>query len=372
MKTLASALTTIANLLKKYKRCHLKPTKRVSLPSNTQSSIPLGCYRVVDFLHTNDFSDVVIARSVAGNKNGSGRKLCCVKIYRHDQCMPRPEDSWPEFLSETKAYQRISEAVQSKLPGFQFLMQLQALRHYGSQSFLVMEVMDCPLRAVIQDLPGALNRVQETKRLVAQMALGLAALHSLGIIHRDFKPENVLIDYRGNVRIADFGWSKIADECAPYLPGRPCTHESVGTWPYIAPEVVENEKKAKRVPYGIEADYWSLGCIVFELESFMFENRAQFDWWCSHEDLDDKQKFLQIEELPPTAFDLICGLVHPDVDKRFGLYEIIHHPYFGKAENSEFYYAQDRALRRSCEGSEEMDVAALGMDGVANASYLYI
>ncbi|KAF8799097.1 kinase-like protein [Phlegmacium glaucopus] len=88
------------------------------------------------------------------------------------------------------------------------------------------------------------------------MALGLAALHSLGILHRDFKPENVLIDYRGNVRTANFGSSKIADECAPYLPGRPCAHES-------------NEKKAKRVPYGIEADYWSLGCIIFELESVL-------------------------------------------------------------------------------------------------------
>ncbi|KAF8809626.1 hypothetical protein BYT27DRAFT_6512653 [Phlegmacium glaucopus] len=52
------ALLPSDKLPEKYKRCHLKPTKRVSSPSNTQSSFPLGCYRVVDFLHTNDFSGI--------------------------------------------------------------------------------------------------------------------------------------------------------------------------------------------------------------------------------------------------------------------------------------------------------------------------
>ena len=53
----------------------------------------------------------------------------------------------------------------------------------------------------------------------------------------------------------------------PYLPGRSYTDAYVGTWPYIAPEVLENKTKTRRIPYGIEVDYWSLGCIIFELES---------------------------------------------------------------------------------------------------------
>lgn len=75
------------------------------------------------------------------------------------------------------------------------------------------------------------------------------------------------------MRIADFGSSKVSDQCAPYLPGGSYAHAYVGTCPYIAPEVLENVGKAKQVPYGIEADYWSLGCIVFELESMYGEVR---------------------------------------------------------------------------------------------------
>jgi serine/threonine protein kinase len=69
------------------------------------------------------------------------------------------------------------------------------------------------------------------------------------------------------VRIADFGSSKTSDQYMAYLPGGSYAHAYAGTWPYIAPEVLQNAGKPKPLVYGIEADYWSLGCIVFELES---------------------------------------------------------------------------------------------------------
>lgn len=96
----------------------------------------------------------------------------------------------------------------------------------------------------------------------------------MGIIHRDLKPENVLLDYRGNVRIADFGASKVSNQCVAYLPGGSYAHAYAGTWPYIAPEVLVNKTNNKPLPYGIEADYWSLGCIVFELEAVFGDVRC--------------------------------------------------------------------------------------------------
>jgi len=150
------ALLPSDKMPEKYKRCHLKLKKRVSLPFNTQSSIPRSCYRVVDFLHTNNFSEVVVAQSMAeDDKKGSGGKLCCIKIYRHGWLLPNPEDSRPELQAETKAYQRLSEAVQSKRPGFQFLMQLQALLHDESRTFFIMVRL---LRSAIDSSSESCNR----------------------------------------------------------------------------------------------------------------------------------------------------------------------------------------------------------------------
>ena len=77
------ALLPSDKLPEKYKRCHRKLVNRSSLP-NTWSSIPRGCYRIVDFLHNTAFTKVVIAQSTAKDTD-SGRekgKLRCIKIYR--------------------------------------------------------------------------------------------------------------------------------------------------------------------------------------------------------------------------------------------------------------------------------------------------
>ena len=95
-------------------------------------------------------------------------------------------------------------------------------------------------------------------------AVGIATLHSMGIIHRDIKPENILIDFYGNIQIADFGISMVADSCEPCLNGKKYCWERVGTWPYAAPEVTVDEKPL----YGLEIDYWALGCIAFEMEAW--------------------------------------------------------------------------------------------------------
>lgn len=87
-------------------------------------------------------------------------------------------------------------------------------------------------------------------------------------MHRDIKPENILIDFRRNVRIADFGCAFVnPDNKALHRYGEYCV-EVCGTWPYQAPELLANERRAlvDRRKYGIAVDYWALGCIIFELE----------------------------------------------------------------------------------------------------------
>jgi serine/threonine protein kinase len=95
---------------------------------------------------------------------------------------------------------------------------------------------------------------------VSKIATGLAHLHSLAIIHRDIKCENVLISYDlEKVKVADFGLSRIMN----LVPTAVSTH---GTLPFMAPEVALNlyckDAKAK---YGTEVDVWSFGMLLYEM-----------------------------------------------------------------------------------------------------------
>lgn len=85
-------------------------------------------------------------------------------------------------------------------------------------------------------------------------------------MHRDIKPENLLLDVSGNIRISDFGAAHTEPDPIPLDPSEVYAHEVTGTWAYMAPEMLFNRKPKSRVEsYGLAVDYWSLGCVAFEL-----------------------------------------------------------------------------------------------------------
>lgn len=90
----------------------------------------------------------------------------------------------------------------------------------------------------------------------AQIILALQHIHSQGFVYRDMKLENVLIDDKGNIRIADFGLSKLLKMQNGSLRR---TMSFVGTQEYIAPEMFGSER------YGQSVDFWTLGVLVYEV-----------------------------------------------------------------------------------------------------------
>merc|ERR1712223_25839 len=126
---------------------------------------------------------------------------------------------------------------------------------------LVLTIMEGgDLKFHIYNMGGEPGFPEERCRFYAcEIILGLGHLHKEGIVYRDCKPENILLDSKGHVRISDLG-------LAVEIPEGEAVRGRVGTVGYMAPEIIDNEK------YTFSPDWFSLGCLIFE----MIEGRAPF------------------------------------------------------------------------------------------------
>jgi serine/threonine protein kinase len=125
-----------------------------------------------------------------------------------------------------------------------------------------------------------------TRFYVAEITLGVAYLHSLGVIYRDLKPENILLTSEGHICLTDFGISKEGFE-----EDTARTKTLVGTPEYLAPEVLQGQA------YGKAVDWWSLGTLMYE----MLDGNPPF--W----DQDVQKMYRRILQEPLTKFPAAAG-----------------------------------------------------------------
>ncbi|MFE9092856.1 protein kinase [Streptomyces sp. NPDC007264] len=150
---------------------------------------------------------------------------------------------------------------------------------FGEQDgrlFLVMELVegDSLARVLSDDGPLPAERVAA---IAAQAAAGLAVAHEQGIVHRDIKPGNLLLDAKGAVKIGDFGIARFMDDPSGALTA---TGQIVGTSLYIAPE------RALGKPAGPPSDVYSLGCVLYQLLTGQPPFRAESPIAILHHHLD--------------------------------------------------------------------------------------
>ncbi|OHT08503.1 CAMK family protein kinase [Tritrichomonas foetus] len=163
----------------------------------------------------------------------------------------------------------------------------------------------------------------EAKKLIKQILLSVQYIHSLGIAHRDLKPENLLIDSFGNIKIADFGFSKLFEK--DHLSSTIC-----GTLLYLSPEVLSGSKYD---PF--KSDIWAIGVILYAVLTGMSP-------WTEKS---DSGKIKQIKSgdyttpnfLSDSCRNLITRLMCVDPNQRISIEEALEHPWLKDVQIPDLY-----------------------------------
>ncbi|KAK9804966.1 hypothetical protein WJX73_005308 [Symbiochloris irregularis] len=300
----------------------------------------------------------VIGRGAFGEvrlcKEKSTGKIVAVKKLQKSEMLRRGQ------VAHVKAERNVLAEVQN-----QYIVKL----HYSFQDetylYLVMEYLpggDIMTLLMRKDILSH----EESQFYVAETVLAIESIHSKNYIHRDIKPDNLLLDAQGHMKLSDFGLCKPvdvdklptasqADRMANDLlatPGpnrtqkenlsywqknrRTLAYSMVGTPDYIAPEVLS--KKG----YGMECDWWSLGAIMYEM-LLGYPPFYSDDPMVTCSKIMNWRKFLRFApeaQLTPAARDLIQRLLC-DADSRLGTRqgaaEIKAHPFFAGVRWDDLY-----------------------------------
>eukprot|EP00118_Oscarella_pearsei_P004321 m.18291 g.18291 ORF g.18291 m.18291 type:complete len:802 (+) comp27635_c0_seq2:83-2488(+) len=165
---------------------------------------------------------------------------------------------------------------------------------------------------------------KETKRLLRQIVSAVDHLHKAGIVHRDLKVENLLLDEGRNIKIIDFGLSNIfgtpisadgyhfSDNC----------HTQCGSPAYAAPELLGHKN------YGPEVDVWSIGVNMYAMLTGALPFTVEpFNISVLHAKMLDNKMNPIPDYITPACRDLLVRLLNPRPEQRITLQEVFKHPW---------------------------------------------
>eukprot|EP00984_Skeletonema_dohrnii_P024022 scaffold13127_cov68-Skeletonema_dohrnii-CCMP3373.AAC.1 len=274
------------------------------------------------------FGRVVLVQKQYGQGQGG---LFAMKILRKSHLVRRRQ------IERTKTERKVLARLDHP-----FLMKLYYAFQTTEKLFLVLDY--CPGGELFFHL-SRYRRFQEpvARFYAAELMLAIGHLHKHGVIYRDLKPENVLLDAYGHVKLGDFGLAK--DGIRHPTQGAKST---CGTPEYMAPEVLNQQG------HGFCVDYWGLGMILFEMMTGLPP------WYTT----DRAKLFRRLRSAPlifpneisftPNCKTCIAGLLERDPRLRIGvlgLRSAMRHEFFHRKINFEALRArQISAPIRPCEG----------------------
>lgn len=206
----------------------------------------------------------------------------------------------------------------------------------GSSSGDVCFLLEYMERGSLHDLLRKRQKLPEDYvSIIARSVLqGLQYLHGMQIVHRDIKPSNLLINSKGEVKIADFGVSKVANNNnKEYL-----NNSYMGTCAYMSPERIDPEKWDGNSCYGYEGDVWSIGVVVMECCMGRFpliSEDEKPDWVTLMCSICFEEKKLEMPETDASIElrNFVGRCLVRDWRERATVEELLSHPFLIKFQN---------------------------------------
>ncbi|XP_077398205.1 rhodopsin kinase grk7-b-like [Festucalex cinctus] len=266
-------------------------------------------------------------------KGGFG-EVCAVQVKTTGQmyaCKKLDKRCLKKKCGERLALQekKILEKVNSL-----FVVNLAYAYDNNTHLCLVMDLMNGgDLRFHIYELGERGIRMDRVVFYAAQMTMGLLHLHSMNIVYRDLKPENVLLDAYGHCRLSDLG-------LAVELPNGKTICQKAGTTGYMAPEILTQQY------YSTSVDWWALGCSIYEMVAARLPFRDFREKVLKSEvarrTLEDLCKFHH-KGFDSATKDVICCLLKKRVAHRLGCQgdDPRKHPFF---KSINFHLLEERRL----------------------------
>ncbi|KAI8821329.1 kinase-like domain-containing protein [Fimicolochytrium jonesii] len=205
-----------------------------------------------------------------------------------------------EIVKMKQIEHTVNEKHILELLDFPFLVSmLGTFQDYANLYFVMEYVQGGELFSYLRRCGRFPNHV--ARFYAAEVVMAFEHLHSKDIIYRDLKPENLLIDAKGNIKITDFGFAKHVPDVTWTLCGTP---------DYLAPEIIQSRG------YGRAVDWWALGILIYEMLA-------------GHPPFYDEDHFKLYEKIlacrpkfpthfDPAAKDLVKRLLSADLTKRYG------------------------------------------------------
>ena len=168
-------------------------------------------------------------------------RLVAVKILKAD--LAQDEDFRRRFNAESQAVAQLSHPN---------IVSVYDVSRGGDTEYIVMELIDGITLKQYMEKRGQLNW-RESLHFITQIMRGLSHAHSRGIVHRDIKPQNIMVLRDGSVKVADFGIACLADSA------QTLTQEALGSVHYISPEQARGDRPDAR------SDIYSSGVVLYEM-----------------------------------------------------------------------------------------------------------